>query len=101
MKRTTQRGIQIAAAALVIGSVASLAGLNLVRAQRAANAGTSSMPAVSADATRDVATETRLDASLAARVEVEGQHFDVYVGENTVQGTRKNDTWSVAVPTRR
>ena len=94
MKPNTAVGIGIAGVALLVVSLASVASMNTVKSE----AWTPATPPVSADASA-ANPEARLDASLAARVEVEGQHFNVYVGQGA--GQSESDTWSVAIPARR
>jgi hypothetical protein len=41
-----------------------------------------------------------LEGTLAARIEVDGEHFLVYVGEVPPHSGATADTWSIAVPAR-
>ena len=91
MERKTVLGIAIALGALAGGSIVALASSDL--SQAAAAAQRVDMPAVSAHGDLNPPpAEARLDASLAAYVEVDGRHFNVYVGAT------RDDLWSVAVP---
>ena len=83
------------AAGVLLGAGLVVGSANFLSAQR-------TTPHVSAHPDFGAPHEGRLlDAHLAARVEIEGEHFDVYVGHGGPLGADDGAVWSVAIPSDR